>query len=190
MNAQTGQVIAYLRVSTTDQHLDRQETITDGASKVFREKASGGTRDERPVLNEMIAYAREGDTVRVYSLDRLGRNSRDLHNLVHELVERGIAVEFVKENMRLSNAADSSSMDRMMFSMFGAFAQFERDLMKERQREGIEAAKQRGAYKGRKRAYTDEMIETAKQRVAAGIPKTVIARDLNVSRQTLYKMLR
>jgi len=175
-----GQRIGYIRVSSFDQNPDRQlEQIEVG--KVFTDKASGKDT-QRPELERLLAFVREGDTVVVHSMDRLARN------LVQGLTQRGVRMEFVKEGLAFTG--DDSPMANLMLSVMGAFAEFERALIRERQREGIVLAKQRGAYRGRKKSLNSEQIAKLKQRVAAGDQKTLVARDFGISRETLYQYLR
>jgi predicted site-specific integrase-resolvase len=139
-----GQRIGYVRVSTLDQNEKRQ---LDGEvlDRVFTDKASG--RDTfRPELSELLRFARNGDTVVVHSMDRLARNLDDLRSLVQTLTRKGVWVEFVKESLVFSG--EDSPMANLMLSVMGAFAEFERSLIRERQREGIALARQRGAYQG------------------------------------------
>ena len=181
-----GQRVGYVRVSTFDQNVDRQleGQVLD---RLFTDKASG--KDvSRPQLEAMLTFVREGDIVVVHSMDRLARNLDDLRKLVQSLTMRGIRIEFVKEN--LSFSGEDSPMANLMLSVMGAFAEFERALIRERQREGIAIAKQRGAYRGRKRSLSDETIASLRSRVAAGEQKAAIARDMGISRETLYQYLR
>lgn len=184
-----GQTIAYLRVSSAGQNLDRQESITEGADRVFREKASAKTRD-RPALNEMIAYAREGDTVRVWSIDRLARDLRDLDSIVQDLIAKGVTVKFEKENLTYSPDAHAAPMERLMFQMLGIFAEFERSIIDERRREGVAAAKAAGKLTHRPPALTPEQVTDVVARHAQGVPVARIAREAGVSRTTVYKALR
>ena len=181
-----GQRIGYVRVSTFDQNVDRQ---LDGQSldRIFTDKASGKDIN-RPELDAMLAFAREGDTVVVHSMDRLARNLDDLRKLVQSLTKRGVRIEFVKESLAFSG--EDSPMANLMLSVMGAFAEFERALIRERQREGIAVARQRGAYRGRKRSLSDKMVAELHRRVDDGERKAVIARDLGISRETLYQYLR
>ena len=181
-----GQRIGYVRVSTFDQNVDRQ---LDGQSldRIFTDKASGKDIN-RPELDAMLAFAREGDTVVVHSMDRLARNLDDLRKLVQSLTKRGVRIEFVKESLAFSG--EDSPMANLMLSFMGAFAEFELALIRERQREGIAVARQRGAYRGRKRSLSDEMVAELHRRVDDGERKAVIARDLGISRATLYQYLR
>lgn len=182
----TGQVVGYVRVSSADQNHARQVEALTGADRLFIDKVSG-KNTERPELSELLAYVRDGDTVRVASLDRLARNLDDLRRLVSDLTAMGVRVEFIKESLTFTG--DDNAMSRLLLSVMGAFAEFERSLIRERQAEGIAVAKANGVYKGRKRALTPEHVATARERVASGVPKAVVARDLGVSRQTLYTAL-
>lgn len=136
----------------------------------------------------MLDYAREGDTIVVHSMDRLARNLDDLRRLVTQLTEQQIKVEFIKEGLTFTG--EDSPMSKLLLSMMGAFAEFERALIKERQMEGIALAKKRGAYKGRKAVLSQEQIDQIKIRVAQGDKKSHIARDFGISRETLYQYLR
>jgi DNA invertase Pin-like site-specific DNA recombinase len=136
----------------------------------------------------MLSFIREGDTVVVHSMDRLARNLDDLRKLVKSRTKRGIRIEFVHESMTFTG--EDSPMANLMLSVIGTFAEFERALMRERQREGIAVAKQRGAYRGRKKALSNDMVAELKLRVAGGEQKAAIARDLGISRETLYQYLR
>lgn len=181
-----GQVVAYIRVSSADQNEARQVEALHGAERLFVDKVSG-KNTERPALAELMTYVREGDTVRVASLDRLARNLDDLRRLVSDLTSKGVRVEFIKEGLTFTG--DDSAMARLLLSVMGAFAEFERSLIRERQAEGIALAKAKGVYRGRKPALTPDQVAKARQRVADGIPKAAVARDLGVSRQTLYSAL-
>jgi DNA invertase Pin-like site-specific DNA recombinase len=180
-----GQIVGYQRVSTADQRTDRQ---LDGIAvdRMFTDHFSGATRN-RPALEDLRRYVRDGDTVMVHSMDRLARNLDDLRALVREFTEAGVAVEFVKEHMTF-NGADSP-MQQLMLSLLGAVAEFERALIRERQREGIELAKKRGVYKGRRPSLTAEQVSELRAQAAAGVPKTELARQYGIHRDTVYRYL-
>lgn len=182
----SGQVVGYVRVSSTDQNEARQVEALEGASRLFVDKMSGKNAD-RPELAQMLAYVREGDTVRIASLDRLARNMRDMLALVEALTDKGVTVEFIKENLTF-NGSDSA-MSKMLLGIFASVAEWERATIRERQAEGIAIAKANGVYKGRAKALTAEQVAEARRRVAEGVAKAKIARDLGVSRQTLYTAL-
>ena len=181
-----GQRIGYVRVSSLDQNPDRQlEQIP--VDRTFTDKASG--KDvARPQLDALLRFAREGDAVVVHSMDRLARNLDDLRRIVRQLTGRGIRVEFVKEGLTFTG--EDAPMATLLLSVMGAFAEFERALIRERQREGIALAKRRGAYRGRKKALSPDKVEELCLRIASGEKKAVVARDLGISRETLYQYLR
>lgn len=182
-----GKQIGYIRVSTSDQNTDRQLAGLE-LDKVFIDKASGKDSN-RPQLEALLSYVRDGDHVFVHSLDRLARNLIDLRRIVSELVERDITVRFMTEGLEFS-PDQSSPMSTLLLSMLGAFAEFERSLIRERQREGIAAAKTRGVYRGRRPSLTPDQITEIRQLVAGGIPKAEVARRYGVARETIYQALR
>ena len=181
-----GQRLGYVRVSAFEQNTERQ---LDGVAldKLFTDHASGKDAN-RPALAALLDFAREGDRVLVHSLDRLARNLDDLRRLVQELTQRGVKVEFVKEG--LSFTGEDSPLAQLLLSVMGAFAEFERALLRERQREGIALAKKRGAYRGRKKALTPIQVDELQRRAGAGEAKTKLAREFAISRETLYQYLR
>ncbi len=180
-----GQRIGYVRVSSLDQNPERQlEQVR--VDLTFTDKASG--KDVvRPQLDALLRFAREGDIVVVHSMDRLARNLDDLRRLVQQLTGRGIRVEFVKEGLTFTG--EDAPMATLLLSVMGAFAEFERALIRERQREGIALAKRRGAYRGRKKALNGEQRVELRARVAAGERKAAVARAYGISRETLYQYL-
>lgn len=181
-----GQRLGYVRVSSLDQSTRRQlEDIELG--RVFTDKASGKDT-KRPQLEELLKFARNGDTVIVHSMDRLARNLDDLRSVVQKLTGRGVRVEFVKENLTFTG--DDSPLANLMLSVMGAFAEFERALIGERQREGITLAKRRGAYRGRKKVLSTERAADLARRAAAGELKAALAREYGISRQTVYEYIR
>jgi DNA invertase Pin-like site-specific DNA recombinase len=180
-----GKRVGYVRVSTLDQNTERQ---LDGMEldKVFTDKASGKDTN-RPELKRALEYLREGDVLVVHSMDRLARNLDDLRRIVSDLTRKGILVEFIKEHLTFTG--EDSSMSLLMLSIMGAFAEFERALLRERQREGIALAKRRGVYKGRPPSLTPERTAELRVRASAGEKKAVLAREFGVSRQTLYRQI-
>ena len=182
-SALKGHRIGYVRVSTVDQNTARQLEGVD-VERTFTDKASG--KDvKRPQLEAMLAFVREGDTILCHSMDRMARNLDDLRRIVLGLTQRGIHVQFVKESLTFTG--EDSPMANLLLSVMGAFAQFERELIKERQREGIAIAKKAGAYKGRKRSLTLAKADELRRRVALGEKRTAIARELGISRFTTYE---
>ena len=182
-----GQIIAYVRVSSVDQNTDRQTFDGVQVDKTFTDKCSGGTRN-RPALNEMLDYVRGGDTIICHSIDRLARDLGDLMHLVQTLTGRGVGIRFMKEGLTFDGNA--SPMQTMILQVMGSFAQFERSMIRERQREGQEASRAKGKVPGRKKALSPEQITELKARVAANEPKAQIARDMGISRETLYSYLK
>lgn len=180
--------MAYVRVSSTDQNLDRQLAAVGTVERVFQDKKSGRNRDERPGLSSLLRHVRGGDTVRVPSMDRLARSVVDLAQLVNELTDRGVRVEFVKERLTF-DAEATDFMATFQLHVMGAFAEMERAISKDRQREGIDLARARGAYLGRAKRLTDTDIAEARHAISQGVPKAVVARNLGCSRQVLYDAL-
>src|SRR5271154_2228106 len=178
-----GQRVGYIRVSTVDQSTARQ---LDGLEldRTFTDKLSGKDT-QRPQLQAALKHMRDGDVLVVHSLDRLARNLGDLLKLVEELNGRGIAVEVVKENLEFGDEA-ASPMAKLQLQMMGAFAEFERSLIRERQREGIAIAKANGVYAGhgRKRVLMADQVAAIRGRVGAGENVSAIAREFGVSRPT------
>lgn len=183
----TGQVIGYARVSTAAQNEARQIESLGKCDRVFLDRASGASTAERPELKAALDYVRDGDVLRVPSMDRMARNTVDLLTLVKGLNERGVTVEFIKPNLKFSG--DGDHIGQLMLTVLGGIAQFERALIRERQAEGIALAKARGVYKGRKPALSAEQVQQARDYVGAGVPKAEVARRLSISRQTLYGYL-
>ena len=183
----TGQKVGYIRVSSVDQNDARQ---LDGVQvdRTFTDKASGKDT-KRPELERMLEYVREGDTVFVHSMDRLARNLDDLRRIVKLLTKDRVEVRFIKEGLVFNG--DDTPMSNLLLSVMGAFAEFERQLIKERQREGIAIAKQKGIYKGRRPSLTPERIDELRQRAEAetGVNKTHLAKQFGISRETLYQMM-
>lgn len=183
----SGQRVGYVRVSTLDQNTVRQlEGIP--VDKTYTERASGKDQKNRPELENLIGFVREGDTVLVHSMDRLARNLDDLKKIVGRLTRKGVRVEFVKEALTFNG--DDSAAATFLLHVMGAFAEFERSLIRERQREGIALAKQRKVYKGRVPALNPERAAELRRRAAEGESKTKLARDLGISRATVYTYLR
>ena len=178
--------IGYIRVSSFEQNPERQ---LEGMAldKVFLDKASG--KDiQRPQLAALLDYVREGDCVFVHSMDRLARNLDDLRGIVAQLNNKHVQLRFLKEQLTFNG--EDAPMSTLLLSIMGAFAEFERDLIRERQREGIALAKKRGAYKGRKKVLSANQVLALQQRVAAGENKSQLARDVGISRETLYQYLK
>ena len=178
----TGKIIGYIRVSSQDQKTDRQ-LVGIKIDKLFTDHESGKNK-ERLGLIDMLDYIREGDEVVVHSMDRLARNLDDLRNIVNSLVKDKIIIRFVKENLTFDG--EESNISQLMLSIMGAVGEFERSIIRERQKEGIAIAKNKGKYQGRKLALTQEQIEEMKKKIEFKVPKSVIAKDLGICRSSLY----
>jgi DNA invertase Pin-like site-specific DNA recombinase len=175
--------VGYIRVSSLDQNTERQ-LVGQDLDKVFTDKASGKDT-KRPQLQAALDYLREGDNLVVHSMDRLARNLDDLRRIVLGLTSKGVLVEFVKE--RLTFTGEDSAMSQLLLSVMGAFAEFERSLIRERQREGIALAKKAVVYKGRKPSLTDDQAQQLRARITAGEKKAALAREFGISRETVYQ---
>lgn len=180
--------IGYARVSTGLQNLDLQEdSLTQfGCEKIFTDHISGA-KSHRPGLEMAIEFLRPGDTLVVWRLDRLGRNMEDLISIVNRLNERGISFHSIQENITMDKA---SSTGQLMFHLFAAFAEFERNLILERSAAGRAAARARGRYGGRPEKLTKKDMESLKTLVDNGTPIKTIAERWNVSRTTIYRYLK
>lgn len=177
--------VGYIRVSTVDQNTARQ---LDGLEldKIFTEHKSGKDKD-REQLKAMLDYVRDGDTIHIHSIDRLARNLADLKELVNLFNNKGVSVHFHKENMKF-NGDKSDSMTNLLFNILGSFAEFERELMLERQREGIAKAKEDGKYKGRIKSIDDNAIRLAMNKENASFRK--VAKELGLSLSTVQRAMK
>lgn len=178
-------IINYIRVSTASQNTDRQLVGVE-CEKTFIDKCSGKDTN-RPQFNLMMDYVREGDQINVHELSRLARNTRDLLDIVSGLNNRGVSVRFVKENLNFTG--DNDPFQSLMLTMLGAISTFERDLLLERQREGIAIAKQKGKYQGRKSSFSNETINEIRARFSEVKNKAELAREFGISRSYLYKLV-
>lgn len=183
-------IVGYIRVSTLDQNADRQYIALNAAhvEKIYEDHISGANTD-RAQFQAMMQFLREGDELVVLSLDRLARNLRDLLDTVETLGKRGVSVRFLKENLLFDARSNADPTSKLMLSMVGAFAEFERSMIRSRQAEGIALAKARGAYKGRPRSVTDEQISKLKAALAQEVPLTKATRKVGISRTTAYRYL-
>jgi DNA invertase Pin-like site-specific DNA recombinase len=173
----------YARVSSPDQDLSIQKEalLAAGCDNVRSEKADDASRKGRSELNTLMEFMRDGDVLVVTRIDRLARSIRDLQNIVHELKDKGVALRATAQPIDTATAAGKAFLD-----MLGVFAEFETNLRKERQAEGIAKAKARGAYKGRKASID---VERVKQLKADGIGATAIAKQLGIGRASVYRVL-
>ena len=176
-------VVGYRRVSSSDQTLDRQDL--GAVEKTFEEKLSGASASDRPALQELLGWVREGDSVVVYSIDRLARNLQDLLNIVSTLNAKGVSIHFIKDNLTFPpEGTDGAS--KLYLSILGAVAEFERSMIKERQREGIAKAKAKGVYKGRKATIDRSRILALREK---GHSTYTIAEMMGISRMTVHRTL-
>ena len=175
--------IGYARVSTTDQDLDGQlaRLKAEGCTIIRSEKVSGGSREGRPELATVLAFLRQGDELVVTRLDRLGRDTRDVLNLIHEAEQRGADVTVLDPHV-----STRGEMGHVVLTVLGMVAQMERRFIKERQREGIEQARARGTYKGGRRRI-DRVAVAAM--AAEGVSPTLIAQRIGCSRQQVYRVV-
>ena len=178
-------LIGYARVSTQDQNLDLQIEALNKADceKIFDDNISG-SRAERPGLANVLEMLREGDTLVVWKLDRLGRSVKNLVDLVGDLHKRGVQLKSLTDS--IDTATPSG---RFFFHVMARLAQMERELTVERTRAGLEVARQLGRKGGRKRQMTDSKIESAKKLLANGVPPRDVAKNLGVSVPTLYRWI-
>lgn len=177
-------LVGYARVSSGSQSLDVQleALAVAGCEKVFSEKKSGTSAAERTALQDALDFVREGDTLVVTRLDRLARSSIDLHNIIARLTKKGVKFRCLQQ----SGVDTDTGMGKLVLAILGAVAEFETDIRKERQREGIEKAKAAGKYRGRKPSIDREAIlDLHKQ----GIGPAAIARQLGVGRTSVYRAL-
>ncbi|MGP5009267.1 recombinase family protein [Brachybacterium tyrofermentans] len=191
--------MAYVRVSSAGQNLARQLEAVGECDETFTEKQSGKSARDRPELQALIRHVRHGDHVVVTSMDRLARSVIDLNNIVQQITgdpahhteenpRKGASIEFLKERLTFTPEGEDP-MAEFQLNMMGSFAQFERDLIRQRQTDGIAAAKKRGAYKGRPRTLQGDKLREVRNAALAGTPKAQIAREHGISRSTLYRYL-
>ena len=181
----SGQLIGYARVSTAEQDTSIQvaQLNNAGCQRIFSEKASG-TSQNRLQLNEMLSYAREGDTLVVTRIDRLARSLRDLQNLIHDLQQKGVGFKATEQPIDTTSAAGKAFLD-----MLGVFAEFETNMRYERQMEGIAKAKKNGVYKGRKSLSTEVKEEIVRLH-NEGVKQVEIIKRLGVGRTSVYNVLK
>ena len=183
----TGQKVGYIRVSSIEQNTESQKSLLDkvGMDKIFAEKISGKNTD-RPQLQAMLEYVREGDTVYIKDLSRLARNTKDLLNIVEYLTNKGVALKSIKENIDTS-----SNFGKLMITFLAAIYEFERANLLERQKDGIAVAKKLGKYKGRKKVPKPDNFKEVYQKWLKREIKSIAAiRELNISEYAFYKFVK
>jgi len=182
------QHVGYKRISSVDQNTARQ---LDGVEldRIFEDKISGKNITDRAGLAECIKYIRADDTLHVHSMDRLARNLKDLLSLVEQLNKDGVTVQFHKENLKFE-PNQSNPFNLMMLSVIGACAEFERNMIKERQKEGIKIALEQGVKFGATQKLDDDQIKAIKSQIEVGASVTTLAKQYDVSRQTIYRMIK
>lgn len=185
-NRNGGKVIGYKRVSTFNQKTDRQLEGIE-VDRMFEDHISGSTK-ERPGLDHLMKYIREGDLIVVHSIDRFARNLNHLLELVNELMKWGIEIRFIKENLILDG--HNMPTTRLILSIMGAFSEFERNIIRERQMEGIAIAKKKGHFKGRVPTLTRDQIDILVKKYKAGEAVVDIAFYFGMCRRTIYAYLK
>ena len=192
MNTAKGMKVGYIRVSSTGQNTARQ---TDGFNnldldKVFTDKLSGASTD-RPELKACLEYLRENDTLYIYSMDRLARNLIDLQCIVNDLTNRAVRIKFIKEQLTFEQNG-KNPMNTLLLQVMGAFAEFERNLIKERQMEGIQSAKAKGVKFGRKVKLSPEQKQEIKDRLMSDpfVKKADLMKEYDISRATFYRLMK
>jgi DNA invertase Pin-like site-specific DNA recombinase len=181
------QVVGYVRVSTVGQNTDRQLVDVE-VDRIFTEKASGKSIGTRPVLKECMSYVREGDVLCVHSMDRLARNTEELLAIVRELTCKGVTVRFIKENLTFSGS-DADPFKTLMLNMLASFGQFERELINERRREGVAAARSKGKKFGAPPKLTAELASKIDALLRDGKGKRETARLVGLGEATIYRYL-
>jgi len=177
----------YLRVSTVVQNTERQ-LLNIPCDREFIDKASGKDAN-RPALIEMLGQLRAGDLVNVHSLDRAGRNTADILKLVEQIKEKGCSIRFHKENLFFDGTKSDLYSD-LMLTILSAFSQFERNILLERQREGIALAKEKGKYKGKQPKLSDDQLKAMKVDFESGMKKTKIAEKYGITRSYIYQLVK
>ena len=180
-------IFNYIRVSTVAQNTDRQLAGIE-CDREYVEKVSGKDAN-RVQLQAMLSNLREGDWVNVHELSRLARNTQDLLSIVDQIIGKGASIKFHKENLVFDGSKRDDAFQKLMLTMLGAISTFERDLMLERQREGIAIAKAKGKYKGRKSAFSDADIQKIRSDFADTKNKAELARKYGISRAYLYRLV-
>lgn len=181
-----GKKYAYKRVSTVEQNLERQ--LPDFKCDVVLEEKVSAKDMKRPRLEMLLEVISEGDEVHVYELSRLARSVKDLIEIVNKVVSKGASIKFHKENLEFSADKKANSFQSLMLNLLASIAQFERDLLLERQREGISIAKQKGVYKGKQSKFSQEDFKKIREEFGVVKDKTKLAKKWGISRSYLYQI--
>jgi len=180
-------IFNYLRISTASQNTERQ-LINIDCDRTFKDVASGKNRS-RPQLELMMLSLRAGDVINVHELSRLARNTKDLLELVEQVLTAGASINFRKENLFFSGERIDDAFQKLMLTMLGAISTFERDLLLERQAEGIAIAKSKGVYKGRKSKFSNMQVADIRLRFNESDNKTKLAKEIGITRAYLYRLV-
>jgi len=180
-------IFNYIRVSTVLQNTERQLADVP-CDREYKDKLSGKDTN-RPDFTLMMSNLREGDIVNVHSLDRVGRNTKDILSIVEEIKEKGAVIKFHKENLTFDGTKSDLYSD-LMLTILAGFAEFERNIILERQREGIAIAKAKGVYKGGRPKLSAEQVLAVKKLKDEAVPIAQIAREMGCTRQTIYNALK
>lgn len=177
--------VGYARVSSVGQSLDTQidKLTTFGCEKVFQEKRSGASRHKREAVNAALEFCREGDVLVITKLDRLARSMFDLQDITKTLERKG--VDFIVLDQSIDTTTPAG---RLTFHLLGAVAEFERDLISERQAEGIEKAKQKGVKFGRREKLTSDQVDEMKSAYRAGEARQALMKRFDISKSTFYRL--
>jgi DNA invertase Pin-like site-specific DNA recombinase len=178
-------VFNYLRVSTILQNTERQ-LVDVTCDRLYEDKLSGKDTN-RPQFQLMMSNLRAGDVINVHSLDRVGRNTKDILEIVKTVKDKGCLIHFHKENLKFDGSKSDLYSD-LMLTILAGFSEFERNIILERQREGIAIAKAKGVYKGRRKKLTDEQLKEMKMDFNVGVAKTEIAKKYDVTRAYVYQL--
>ena len=179
-------IFNYLRVSTVVQNTERQLQDVP-CDRLYEDKLSGKDKN-RPEFQSMMNNLRSGDVINVHSLDRVGRNTKDILEIVQQVKDKGCVIHFHKENLKF-DGTKTDMYSELLLTILAGFSAFERNIILERQREGIAIAKEKGVYKGRKSKLTKEQVNTMKIDFENGLAKTEIAKKYGVTRAYVYQLV-
>ena len=179
-------IFNYIRVSTVIQNTFRQ-LVDVPCDRLYEDKLSGKDTN-RPQFQLMMNNLRSGDVINIHSLDRVGRNTKDILEIVQQIKDKGCVINFHKENLKF-DGTKTDMYSELLLTILAGFSEFERNIILERQREGIAIAKEKGVYKGRKSKLSKEQVNTMKFDFESGVPKTEIAKKYGVTRAYVYQLV-